>query len=50
LVLGQKFGAPIPADLAAVIEAQSDADVLSQWLTQAVTARSLKVFRTAIAR
>jgi hypothetical protein len=50
VVLGQKFGAPVPTDLAATIEAQSDADLLSQWLTHAVTARSLKAFRGAIAR
>jgi hypothetical protein len=49
LVLGQKFGARVPQDLAAAIEAESDADVLSQWLTHAVTARSLKAFRSAIA-
>jgi predicted transposase YdaD len=50
LVLGQRFGVRVPTDLAAALDAQSDADVLSQWLTHAVTAKSLKAFRGAIAR
>jgi hypothetical protein len=48
LVLGQKFQAAVPADLAAAIEAQADVDVLSRWLTAAVAAASLEAFRTAI--
>jgi flagellar biosynthesis/type III secretory pathway protein FliH len=50
LVLGQKFGAAVPADLAAAIEAQADIDVLSQWLAGAVAAESLDAFRAAITR
>jgi hypothetical protein len=50
LVLGEKFGTPVPTDLVAAIEAQSDADVLAQWLKHAVTARSLKAYRGALAR
>jgi hypothetical protein len=50
LVIGQKFGAAVPADLAAAIEAQADIDVLSQWLAGAVAAESLDAFRAAISR
>ena len=32
LVLGQKFGAAVPADLAAAVAAQADIEVLSRWL------------------
>jgi hypothetical protein len=48
LVLGQKFNAPVPADLEAAIEAQADVDVLSRWLITAVAAGSLEAFRSAI--
>jgi hypothetical protein len=49
LVLGQKFNAPVPADLVAAVEAQPDADVLSQWLTAAIAGGSMETFRGAIA-
>ncbi len=50
LVLGQKFGAPVPADLASAIEAQADTDILSHWVPLAVAAESLEAFRAAIAQ
>jgi hypothetical protein len=49
-VLRQKFGLPIPASLAATIEAQADLDVLGHWLGLAVAAESLDGFQAAIAR
>ena len=49
LVLGQKFHTPLPRDLAAAIEAQSDSAVLTRWLTIAIDADSLEAFRSAIA-
>jgi hypothetical protein len=49
-VLGQKFGSPIPAGLAAAIEAQAAPDVLGHWLGLAVTAESLEAFQAAIVR
>jgi hypothetical protein len=49
-VLGQKFGSPIPAGLAAAIAAQADPDVLGHWLGLAVTAESLEAFQAAIVR
>jgi hypothetical protein len=50
IVLGQKFGAPAPADLASTIEPQADTDILLHWLAHAVTAESLEAFRGAITR
>jgi hypothetical protein len=47
-VLEQRFGAPIPSDLAATIEAQVDLDVLSRWFKTALRAESLDGFRSAI--
>ncbi len=48
LVLGHRFNAPVPADLVAAVEAQPDVDVLSRWLTAAITAGSVEAFRSAI--
>jgi hypothetical protein len=49
LVLGQRFHTPVPRDLVAAVEAQSDSAVLTRWLTTALAADSLDAFRTAIA-
>jgi hypothetical protein len=49
LVLEQKFSTPVPPDLVAAIEAQSDSVLLTHWLTAAIKAESLDAFRTAIA-
>ena len=49
LVLGQKFHTPVPRDLVAAVEAQSDSAVLTRWLTIAIDADSLEAFRSAIA-
>jgi hypothetical protein len=48
LVLRQKFAAPVPPDLAAMIEGQTDAEVLSSWLMLAVASESLDAFRSAV--
>jgi len=48
VVLGQRLGAPVPADVVAAIEAQADPDILSRWLAFAVTADGLEAFRKAI--
>jgi hypothetical protein len=47
-VLEQRFGAPIPADLVATIEAQSDIDVLSRWFKSALRIETLDAFRSAL--
>ena len=39
---------PVPPDLASAIEAQTDLDVLSQWLLAAVAAVSLEAFWHAV--
>ena len=49
LVLEEKFGAPVPADLVATIEAQADPDVLSRWITRAIAAEAMETFRKSIA-
>ena len=49
LVLEQKFGAPVPADLVLAIEAQADPDVLSRWITLAIAADAMETFRKSIA-
>ena len=49
LVLRQKFAAPLPSDLVSMIEAQTDAEVLSRWLMLAVSSESLDAFRSAVA-
>ncbi len=48
LVLGQRFGMPVPADLGAAIESQADHEVLARWLTSAIAAESLEAFRDAV--
>jgi hypothetical protein len=50
LVLEQKFATPVPPDLAVLIEAQADGEVLTHWLAAAVRAESLEAFRGAISR
>jgi hypothetical protein len=49
LVLKQKFATSVPSDLASMIEAQTDAEVLSRWLMVAVSSESFDAFRSAIA-
>jgi hypothetical protein len=48
-VLGQRFGAPIPADLVATIEGQADTDVLSCWFKAALKSQTLDAFRAELA-
>ena len=49
LVLEQKFGAPVPLDLVAAIEAQGDPDVLARWITSAIAAETIETLCKAIA-
>jgi len=46
-LLELKFSAPLPADLVSTFQATTDLDKLTRWFDAAVTAPSLKEFRTA---
>jgi hypothetical protein len=43
-----RFGADVPAELSALVEAQANLDVLNRWFDQAVTAATLADFRAAV--
>lgn len=47
-VLQARFRTPVPADLAAAIEALNNLDELSRWIGVASTAESLDAFRAAV--
>jgi hypothetical protein len=47
-VLAEKFNVPVPPEVVQVIEAQTDPEVLSRWLSHAISAASLDAFRNAI--
>jgi hypothetical protein len=47
-VLQVRFGADVPADLSALVEAQANLDVLNRWFDQALTAATLDDFRAAV--
>jgi hypothetical protein len=49
LLFLERFGAPVPADLVAAIEAQTDLDVLARWIRAAATAPMLEDFRAVVA-
>ena len=44
-LLGRRFSAPVPPDLATTIRASKDTTQLDQWFDAAITAASLEDFR-----
>jgi flagellar biosynthesis/type III secretory pathway protein FliH len=49
-VLAAKFGTPVPPEVVQAIEAQTDPEIFSRWLSHAIAATSLDAFRDAMGR
>jgi hypothetical protein len=49
-VLAEKFATPVPPEVVNAIEAQTDPEVLSRWLSHAIAAATLDAFRDAMGR